>query len=150
MSYKVKVWAGLFLVHCIQRQGFPGGATGQEPTCQCRGQKRCWFDPWVRKIPWRRAQKPTPVFLSGKFHGQRSLVDYSLQGHKRLVTTKMTKHASRGQRTCALYKQLSFKLIKFILEMFQMYTLYNGANGSNSPNTVYDLGLSGSIFIIKK
>ena len=35
------------------------------------------FDPWVRKIPWRRAWQPTPVFLPGKSHGQRSLVDCS-------------------------------------------------------------------------
>ena len=32
----------------------PGGANGKEPACQCRRYERCWFDPWVRKIPWRR------------------------------------------------------------------------------------------------
>ena len=32
------------------------------------------FDPWVRKIPWRRKWQLTPVFLPGKSHGQRSLV----------------------------------------------------------------------------
>ena len=37
------------------------------------------FNPWVRKIPWRRARQPTPVFLFGKSHGQRSLVGYSPQ-----------------------------------------------------------------------
>ena len=31
------------------------------------------FDPWVGKIPWRRKWQPTPVFLPGKFHGQRNL-----------------------------------------------------------------------------
>ena len=36
------------------------------------------FDPWVGKIPWRREWLPTPVFLPGEFHGQRSLVGYSL------------------------------------------------------------------------
>ena len=41
-----------------------------------------WFDPWVGKIPWRRAWQPTPVFLPGKFHGQRSLVGYSPWGRK--------------------------------------------------------------------
>ena len=41
---------------------------------ECR---RPGFDPWVRKIPWRRAWQPTPVFWSGKFHAQRSLVDNS-------------------------------------------------------------------------
>ena len=33
------------------------------------------FHPWVAKIPWRRKGQPTPVFLPGKFHGQRSLAD---------------------------------------------------------------------------
>ena len=31
--------------------GFPDGINGKEPTCQCRRHKRCWFDPWVRRIP---------------------------------------------------------------------------------------------------
>ena len=35
--------------------------------------EKCGFDPWVGKIPWRRACQPTPVFLPGEFHGQRSL-----------------------------------------------------------------------------
>ena len=35
------------------------------------------FDPWIRKIPRRRAGQPTPVFLPGKFQGQRSLAGYS-------------------------------------------------------------------------
>ena len=38
------------------------------------------FDPWVRKIPWRKAWQPTPVFLAGESHGQRSLEGYSPQG----------------------------------------------------------------------
>ena len=38
----------------------------------------------VGKIPWRRGWQPTPVFLPGEFHGQRSLADYSLFGHKKL------------------------------------------------------------------
>ena len=37
------------------------------------------FDPWVGKIPWRRARQPTPVLLLGESHGQSSLVGYSLQ-----------------------------------------------------------------------
>ena len=77
---------------------FPGSATGKEPTCQCRGHKRCRFDPWVRKIPWRRAWQPIPVFLPGEFHGQRSLMGYCPQGHKDSDTTEATcTHA----RTCA-------------------------------------------------
>ena len=37
------------------------------------------FDPWVGKIPWRRKWQPTPVFLLGEFHEQRSLAGYSPQ-----------------------------------------------------------------------
>ena len=44
---------------------------------QCRRCKRWGFDPWVGKILWRREWQPIPVFLPGKFHGQRRLVGYS-------------------------------------------------------------------------
>ena len=40
------------------------------------------FDPWVGKIPWRRKWQPSPVFLPGKSHRQRSLAGYSSWGHK--------------------------------------------------------------------
>ena len=59
------------------RVGFPGGTSGKEPTCQRRRHKRCGFDRWVGKIPWRRTWQPTLVFLSGESHGQRSLTGYS-------------------------------------------------------------------------
>ena len=51
------------------------------------------FDPWVRKILWRRKWQPTPVFLPGKSHGQRSLADYrgSPLGCKRAKHDLMTK-----------------------------------------------------------
>ena len=54
---------------------------GKESAYQYR---RCRFDPWVKKISWRRQWKPTPIFLPGKFHGQRSLVGYSPRGCKRV------------------------------------------------------------------
>ena len=44
------------------------------------GDTRRGFSSWVGKIPWRRKWQPTPVFLPGESHGQRSLVDYSSQG----------------------------------------------------------------------
>jgi len=62
--------------------GFPGGAGGKEPAFQCRRCKRHGFDPSVGKIPWRKAWPPTPVFLPGEFHGQRSLVGCSPWGTK--------------------------------------------------------------------
>ena len=47
-------------------KGFPGGAHGKEPICQSRRCRRCGFNPWVRKIPWRTVWQPTPVFLPGE------------------------------------------------------------------------------------
>ena len=46
------------------------------------------FDSWVGKIPWRRKWKPTSVLSPRKFHGWRSLVDYSPWGHKESDTTE--------------------------------------------------------------
>ena len=60
---------------------------------QCRICRRWKFDPWVRKIPWRRKWQPTPVFLPGKFHGQGSLTVYSVGsqriGHNQAHTCNM-------------------------------------------------------------
>ena len=55
---------------------------GKEPACQCRGQRRCRVSPWVRKTPWRRKWQPTPIFLTGKSHGERSLAGYSPWGRR--------------------------------------------------------------------
>ena len=54
----------------------------------CLQRRRLGFDPWVRKIPWRRQWQPTPVPLPGKSNGQTSLVGYSLRGHKESDTTE--------------------------------------------------------------
>ena len=73
-------------------KGFPGGASGEEPAGQGRRHKRRGFDPWVGKIPWRRAWQPT-VFLPGESHGQRSLVGYNPWGRKESdMTEQLSKH----------------------------------------------------------
>ena len=64
--------------------GLPGGASGKQLACQCRGHKRCVFDPWFGKVPWRRALQPTPVFLPGESHEQQSLASYSPWGSQRV------------------------------------------------------------------
>ena len=51
------------------------------------------FDPCVGKIPWRREQPPTPVFLPGEAHEQRSLAGYSPWGHTESDTTEAAEHA---------------------------------------------------------
>ena len=89
-------------VHGVSKSGtrlnwlnwsFPGGTSGKEPTCQCRRHKRQGFTLWVGKIPWRRAWQPTPVFLPGESHGQRSLAGCSPQSHIQSDRTEATYHA---------------------------------------------------------
>ena len=58
--------------------GFPGGSVVKNlPASTGNG-----FDPWVKKSPWRREWQPTPVFMPGEFHVQRSLVGYSPSGRR--------------------------------------------------------------------
>ena len=64
---------------CVYIYRLPWWLSGKESTCQCR---RRGFYLWVQKTPWRRKWQPTPVFLPGKSHGQRSLVGYSPWGRK--------------------------------------------------------------------
>ena len=58
-------------------RGFLPGSVVKEPTCECGSFRRPGFDPWVGKIPWRRAWQPTPAFLPEKSHGERRLAGYS-------------------------------------------------------------------------
>ena len=67
-------------------QGFPGGASGKEPACQCGRGKRLRFNPWAGKVPWRRKWQPPPV------NGQRSLVGCSPRG-----TRSQTQWKDRAQ-----------------------------------------------------
>ena len=95
--------------------GFPGGASGKEPTCQCWRHKRCEFNLWVRKISQRRAWQPTPVFLLRESHEQRSLAGYSPQGHKESDTTEATQHAF------TLLSTIFFSVISFLKICIYLY-----------------------------
>ena len=88
---------------CEHLAGFLGGASGQDPTCHCM---RCGFNPWVGKVPWRRAQQPTPVPLPGKSHGQKSLAGYSPWGRKELDTTEVTPHSSRTAGNARMHPEV--------------------------------------------
>ena len=90
------------------------------------------FDPWVKKIPWRRKWQPIPVFLSEKFHGQRGLVGYSPWGCKESDTTEQARtHAwtlqkrntysnakfaesLRKKKLAKLWRKLKIKTVKTI------------------------------------
>ena len=64
--------------------------SGLQIHLQCRRHRRCGFSSWVGKIPWRRAWQPTPVFLPGGSHGQRSLAGCSPWGYKESDVTEAT------------------------------------------------------------
>ena len=69
----------------ISTEGLPWWFRWLRIQLQCT---RPGFNPWVKKIPWRREWQPTPVFLPRKSHGQSSLVSYSSWGHKESDTTE--------------------------------------------------------------
>ena len=70
-------WISLSLSDIL---GFPGDSDSKELACNAED---LGLVPGSRRLPWRREWLPTPVFLSGKLHGQRSLVDYSFMGSQR-------------------------------------------------------------------
>ena len=77
--------------------GFPGGSEGNESVCNAGDPG---LIPGSGMIPWRRKWQPTPVFLPGESHGQRSLAGYSPQGLKELDMTEVTDlslHFSQSQ-----------------------------------------------------
>ena len=81
--------------------GLPWWLSWQRICLQCR---RPGFSPWVGKTPWRREWLPTSLFLPGEFHGWRSLVGYSLWGHKELdmmsnfhFTSRSTVNGTAGE-----------------------------------------------------
>ena len=82
-------------------RGLPQCGSVVKTCLECRRHMRRRFDPWVGKIPRRRQWQLTPVFLSGKSHGQRRLVDYGPWGHKQL---DMTEHTHTHTQTEQNYK----------------------------------------------
>ena len=72
---------------------------GKEPACNAGDAGDMGLIPGVRKSPWRRAWQPTPVFLPGEFHGQRSLAGYSLWGRKESDTTEVPEHPFTPQHS---------------------------------------------------
>ena len=75
---------GAGLIPAQGTMGFPGGSDSK--ASEQRGGPG--FDPWVGKIPWKRKWQPTPVLLSGKSHGRRSLAGYSPWGRNESAMTE--------------------------------------------------------------
>ena len=130
------------LVPTLKFLNMPGGTTGKEPTCQCRRHKRHRFSPGVGEIPWRRAWQPTPVFLPGEFHGQRSLEGYSPQGCKESDRTEGSTHTPSKFQVVGLSDntKLAFSHASSRLEL-PVYTL-NKAHLAPQSQDSYFLPLS--------
>ena len=74
-------FSGPRYINLQRHMGFLAGASAKEAACQGRRHKRRRFNPWVGKIPRRRAWQSTPLFLPGEPHGQSSRAGYSPWGH---------------------------------------------------------------------
>ena len=81
-----------FKVVILNISGFPHGLDGKESACNAGDPG---FDPWVRKIPWRREWQPTPLFLPGEYHGQTSVRSQRIRHN---WTTKTLKFQSQAKK----------------------------------------------------
>ena len=110
MGYRIKVLLGMGT----------SGSVVKRPTCQYR---RCGFDPWVGKRKW----PPSPIFLTGKSHGQRSLEGYHPWGFKRVGHDWATKQqhrwleVGRGEAVSVLWRCI------WVTHFFMGCTLKNGS-----------------------
>ena len=77
LSHSLNRWWWSSVVARFWESGLLWWLSTKESACQCRRPGRHRFNPWFRKIPWRRACQPPPVFWPGESHGQRSLAGYS-------------------------------------------------------------------------
>ena len=105
---------------------------------QCR---RCEFDHWVGKIPWRRKWLPTPVFLPGKSHRQRSLLGYiQSMGLQRVGREWVTK-----QQKCflQLLKQITTNVLP--LNNTHSLSLSSGGRSSKVASLADSHGVAGSL-----
>ena len=113
--------------------GFSGGANGKESACQWRGCKTRRFDHWVGKTAWRRAWQPTPVFLPGESHGQRSLAGYSPGAAKSQIRLKgLDTHMA-----CVLHMQSTVCGLAFHLQLLPALTFK--AENSCFSLTTYEM-----------
>ena len=86
---------GLCLIFLLakfkDKKGLPQWLSRERIHLQCRRHRRCMFNPWVRRISWRRKWQPTLVFLPGKSHGQRNLAGYTPMGRRVGLSTARTR-----------------------------------------------------------
>ena len=89
--------------------GFPGGSVVKNLPLSWRPR----FNSWAEKIPWRRAWQPTPVFLTGESHRQRSLFGYSPLGRKETDTTEWLTHTQDSVQVFELHSSTMIQWLKW-------------------------------------
>ena len=87
--------------YVLRGQGFPGGSDGKESACSVGDLGSI---SGLGGVPWRREWQPTPVFLPGECHGQRSLAGYSPWGHKESDLTEQFSHTRAHTHTNTLLR----------------------------------------------
>ena len=94
------------------------------------GDMRHGFNPWIGKIPRSKAWEPTPVFLSGESHEQRSLVGYSPQGHTESDLAEATQHTHTHEN---IHHKCVADQLKESIYSFKSHSLINVNLGLISP-----------------
>ena len=102
------------------------------------------FDPWVWKIPWRREQLSTPVFLPGECHGQRSLAGDSSWSCKELDTTERLTLSLSGEHICKLHIQQRGLVSRLYKELSKLSGM-DFPDGSDYKASACNAGDPGSI-----
>ena len=114
-----------FIIYGLYNVELPGDASGKEPACQCRGCKRCGFNPWIRNIPWSGAQQPTPVFLPEECHGRTSQSGNSPQGHTQSDSAEVTERSTHRCLLCPFSEECFFFNHKWGLNFVESFFCIN-------------------------
>ena len=85
--------------------------SGKESACQCRRCKKWGFNPWIGKIPWRRARQPTPVFLPGESPWTEEPGGRQHMGSQRVWHNWLTKHRAQQRVKSRLRREKHRKIL---------------------------------------
>ena len=97
------------------------------------------MDPWVGKIPWRRAWQPTPVFVPGESHGQRSWGGYSPWDG---TESEMPQHSTQHSVTTPSLLTKQAQIWRTILKMHPKHAVFHcRLSGSGGPPRAYAMSL---------
>ena len=113
-----------FIIFCCSWCGLPRWLGGKESACPYGTHGRLGFDPWVRKILWRRKWQATPVFLPGKSRRQRSLAGYSTQGSKKSDMTER-RSTSKSWFTMLCKFQIHSKVIPSYIHTYILFRFFS-------------------------